>query len=87
MSIFSCKDAVRLASLALDRSLPPWRRLALRVHLLMCSHCARWRPNLLFVRDAARRFEDQAAEGYREQAGFSSEARARIKRALEQANS
>jgi hypothetical protein len=81
--MFSCKDTVHLASESLDRDLPLRQRLALRIHWFMCPPCARMRRRLLFLRDAARRLEDEADRGDGEQAGLSPEARERIKRALE----
>ncbi len=37
--MLSCKEAIRLASEALDRRLPFRARLGLRMHLLMCTGC------------------------------------------------
>ncbi len=37
--MLSCKEAIRLASEALDRPLPLGSRLGLRMHLLLCSAC------------------------------------------------
>ncbi len=37
--MLSCKEAIRLASEALDRPLSVRSRIALRAHLLMCSAC------------------------------------------------
>ena len=84
MSLFSCRDTVRLASESLDRDLSLTEGLALRVHLLMCPPCARFRRHLQFLRDAARRLQDQGACANGEQAGLSPEARERMERALEQ---
>lgn len=86
MSLFSCRDTVRLASEALDHDLTIGQRLAGRIHWLMCPFCARFRQHLDFLRDAARRFEGQATGGDVDQANLSPEARARIQRALEQSN-
>ncbi len=61
MSLFSCKDMVRLASDALDRSLTVGQRLALHTHLLMCPACARFRKHLAFLRAAASGLEDSPA--------------------------
>jgi hypothetical protein len=87
MSLFSCKDTVRLASESLDRDLPLVPCLALRVHLLMCPPCACFHRHLLFLNHAARRLADQAGRGDVEQAGLSAEGRDRMKRALEQNHS
>jgi hypothetical protein len=87
MSVFSCKDTVRLASESLDRELPVMKRLSLGAHLLMCPPCGRLRRYLLILRGAARRLEELAVRGDEEQAGLSPEARDRMKRALEQSTS
>jgi len=79
MSLLSCKDTVRLASEALDRHLTIGNRLALRVHLLMCRACGRFRQQLRFLSDAAHRLE--AVDG---QAILTPKARDRLQRALEQ---
>ncbi len=39
--MLSCKEAIRLASEALDRPLPFRARIGLRMHLLMCAGCRR----------------------------------------------
>ncbi len=86
MSIFSCKESVRLASESLDHDLSLGRRLALRFHLLLCPPCARYQRHLLFLSAAARRLEEQALRGEVESARLSFEARQRMKGALEQNN-
>jgi hypothetical protein len=79
--LFSCKDTTRLLSEAMERTLPARQRLTARIHLLLCTPCSRIRKHLLFLRDAARQF-DQAAppDGVR----LSVQARARILQALKQ---
>ncbi len=37
--MLSCKEAIQLASEALDRPLPFRARIGLRMHLLMCAGC------------------------------------------------
>ena len=86
MSLFSCKDTVRLASQALDRDLTVGQRLALRAHLLMCPPCARFHQQLAFLRQAARGLEDPAKAGDVTQDNLSPEARDRMQRALENGN-
>ena len=41
--MLNCKDATYFISKAQDRSLPLAEKLALEVHLLMCSGCRRYR--------------------------------------------
>lgn len=82
--MLSCKEIARLVSQSLDQKLPFRQRLELRVHLMMCSLCSRFRGQILFLREAGRRF---AAEGYRvgvpATVQLSPDARERIRRALE----
>lgn len=40
--MLSCKEATRLVSEGLDRELPFWRRLGLRLHVVMCWGCSRY---------------------------------------------
>lgn len=81
----SCKEVSRLVSESLDRDLSFRQRSSLRLHLLMCSLCSRFRRQMLFLRDAAR-FFGEASEKDKLPANdrLSPEARARIKRVLEQ---
>ncbi len=77
----SCKQATRLQSEAMDRQLPFLHRLGLRVHLLLCKWCRRYGKQLSFLRGAA---QDCAEHDLgTPPVTLSSEARERIKRALE----
>ncbi len=40
--MLSCKEATRLVSEKLDGDLSFWRRLGLRLHVLMCRGCSRY---------------------------------------------
>ncbi len=40
--MLSCKEATRLVSEGLDRRLSFWRRMRLRLHVVMCRGCARY---------------------------------------------
>lgn len=44
--MLSCKEAAKLVSENLDRKLPFWRRVSLRLHLAMCSTCAAYRRQI-----------------------------------------
>lgn len=82
--MLSCKEVSHLVSESLDRKLSFWQRIQVRLHLLMCGLCSRFRKQTLFLRDAARHYlmaveadtEDTASPG------LSPEARDRIKRSL-----
>ena len=45
-AIFSCREASRLASTAIDRPLPFVRRVELRLHLAMCAACRAYRRQI-----------------------------------------
>jgi hypothetical protein len=80
----SCKDVSRLVSESMDRELPFRQRFSMRLHLLMCSHCSRFRRQLAFLRDAALAFGEDGEEGeLSANLRLSSQARARIKQILE----
>jgi len=81
--MLSCKEVSRLVSESLDRELPFRQRFSMRLHLLMCSLCSRFRCQMLFLRDAARSF-GEASEKDKLPANdrLSPEVRTRIKQAL-----
>jgi len=83
--MLSCREAVRLISEGMDRPLPVWKRIGLRVHVLICTLCERYRRQLLFIRNAVRRHPDKL-EGQDQPAApsLSPEARERLKQALRQ---
>lgn len=81
--MLSCKEVSHLVSESLDRKLPFWQRMQVRMHLLMCRFCSRFRKQTLFLRDAARHYlmaveETETAAS----TGLSPEARDRIKKSL-----
>lgn len=83
--MLSCREAVRLISEGMDRPLPVWKRISLRVHVLICTLCERYGRQLLFIRDAVRRHPDELAGVDRAAVPvLSSEARERIRRAIRQ---
>ena len=56
----SCKEASTLLSQAMDRELPLWVRLKLRLHLLICDACTNFSRQLQLVRRSlARLLEDR----------------------------
>ncbi|HEY7586869.1 MAG TPA: hypothetical protein VH866_10215 [Candidatus Deferrimicrobiaceae bacterium] len=52
--MLSCKDVTQLISESMDRSLPMGKRIGVRIHLLICRFCARYRRQLLLIRDTVR---------------------------------
>ena len=80
--MLSCKEVSRLVSESLDRKLPFRQRIAVRIHLLMCKFCSRYRKQLFFIEKVAHQY---AAKGQalRDTNGtLSVEARERMKRLL-----
>jgi hypothetical protein len=77
----SCKEAVRLQSIALDRALTPVERFGLRFHLLFCKWCRAYGKQIRFLHSAAKKhaLDDNQSSP---QPVLSSEARERIKRSL-----
>jgi len=57
-AIMSCEQASTRASLAADEPLPPFERLLLGAHLMMCARCVNFSRNLAFLRRAARELPD-----------------------------
>ena len=81
--MLSCKEVSHLVSESLDRKLSLWQRIQVRVHLLMCRFCSRFRNQTLFLRDAARHYLMAVEETETSAStGLSPEARDRIKRSL-----
>jgi Putative zinc-finger len=55
--MLSCQEVTRLVSESLDNnSLTFWQRMQVRLHLLMCSLCSRFRTQAEFLRQAARKY-------------------------------
>ncbi len=79
--MFCCKDVSQKFSESMDRKLPFHHRLFIRIHMLMCKYCARFRRQLLLLRELSK---SDKIIGLSEDflAGLSPEARERIKAAL-----
>lgn len=56
--MLSCRETSALVSQSLDRDLSLRERAAVALHLLMCSHCQRFKKQMLFMRKAAGRYTD-----------------------------
>ena len=52
--MFNCKDVSQRVSESMDRSLPLHHRMMIKIHLMMCKYCARFKQQLLAVRNACR---------------------------------
>ena len=55
--IYSCKDVSRLLSESMDRSLPFYQRVLMRLHLSMCKYCTRCKQHFEALRAACRHEE------------------------------
>jgi len=51
--MFSCKDVSQLISESMDRTLPFYQRVLMRLHLLMCKYCARCKEHFEAIRTAS----------------------------------
>lgn len=58
MMILSCKEASRLLSQRLDRRLDAGERVALSLHLALCTGCRRLNRQLQFLQRALRRLPE-----------------------------
>ena len=52
--MFHCSEVSQKVSQALDMHLPLHHRMAIRIHLMMCRYCARFRRQLLLIRKMCR---------------------------------
>ncbi len=48
-----CKEVATLLSTDQHASQPVWRRMAVRVHLMMCRHCRRFARQIALLKQAA----------------------------------
>ena len=77
----NCRETSRLVSEAMDRKLPLFKRLLLRLHLRMCKYCHRFEQQLLKVRQISRHI-NQHIESLDTSIALSDEARERIRTAI-----
>ena len=79
--MFKCEEVTKKVSESLDRTLPLYHRIFIRMHLLMCKYCTRFRQQLLILQEASR-LGDLAVETPDPAPILSAEARERIKQSL-----
>lgn len=60
--MITCEMAARLISESLDGKLPLGRRMALKIHLLMCRLCPRFLRQMLFLKAASNHYEKEIEE-------------------------
>ena len=78
-----CRELTPWMSERLDHPLPLGREIKLRLHLMICEWCKRYQEQLVVLRDAVQTLSDSKQESIMiDQPGLSSEARKRIKNAM-----
>ena len=80
--MFKCKEVTRLVSESLDRKLPLYQRIGVRIHLLMCKFCARFKKQLLFIHETIRLHVEHGKDTELS-IKLPSEARERIRRSMQ----
>ncbi len=53
--MYSCEQASKLSSRAMEQPLTPSERMLLRLHLMMCKRCSNFARQIEFLRRASRR--------------------------------
>jgi hypothetical protein len=56
--MFRCREVSRKVSQSMDTPLPLHQRIAIRIHLMMCRYCARFRRQILALRKISRHIGD-----------------------------
>lgn len=84
--MFNCESVSRKVSESLDRDLPLRHRLMIRIHVAMCKYCARFRKQLIRIRELCRQI-DLSDHELSDLPAMPATARERITRALRSAKS
>ena len=79
--MFSCKDVSQLISESMDRALPFYQRVLLRIHLLMCKYCSRCKENFETIRSASC-YEELHGKDLDDSRGLTNDGRERLKEFL-----
>ncbi len=56
--MYSCEQAAKLSSQALEQPLTPAERVLLRLHLMMCKRCTNFAQQIEFLRRASRKIPE-----------------------------
>ncbi|MBK5105016.1 MAG: zf-HC2 domain-containing protein [Burkholderiales bacterium] len=56
--MYSCEEAARLSSRAMEQPLAPTERILLRMHLMMCKGCTGFAQQIEFLRRASRKIPE-----------------------------
>ncbi len=62
--MFRCDDVSGLISRSMDEKLPFGIRLGIRIHLMMCKLCTRYKEQLLVLREAMSMLDKQDEEDF-----------------------
>jgi hypothetical protein len=79
--MFNCKDVSKRVSESMDRSLSLHHRILIKMHLMMCKYCSRFRNQLFVLRDACR-LENLHGKDLEDTHDLSQDARDRLKLSL-----
>jgi hypothetical protein len=52
--MFNCKEISSRVSESVDHRLTLYKRMLIRMHLLMCRYCTRFRRQVMFLRELCR---------------------------------
>lgn len=75
--MLTCKEVSKLVSESLDRQLPAHQRIAVRLHLMMCSLCRAYEKQTLQLKSILRTYARRSPLEH-----LSEEASQRIKKAI-----
>ena len=56
--MYSCEQASKLSSRAMEQPLTPSERVLLRMHLMMCGRCSNFARQIDFLRLASSKFPE-----------------------------
>lgn len=56
--MYSCEQAAKLSSRAMEQPLKPAERVLLRLHLMMCQRCTNFSRQIEFLRRASRKLPE-----------------------------
>lgn len=79
--MLNCKEVSEKMSESMDRKLPFFYRMQLKIHFLMCKYCKRFKEQMLLIREAAR-FDGTTDDNVDPSQCLSEEACQRIKQAM-----
>ena len=56
--MYSCAQAAKLSSRAMEQPLTPSQRVRLKLHLMMCKRCSNFTQQIEFLRRASRKIPE-----------------------------